>query len=239
MDNIDRNELFCHLSIFERYANAYSPITEKAKRHLSRGINYRYILMQDSLLLLEEGIEKLPYNRYEIGKINVAINSVYINLRGITDNIAWIIYYDIIKSGLSKMKISLYDKDFLRKLEGSQLHDIIIAKYIIWFRELNELRDPIAHRLPLYLPPRVILKSSNATEAQAYIDAAEQALAQGNKEEWHKNMEKYSEIGEELPILLIDNSETMKLKPVSLKAILEKDFATLASLGKDIFSNMN
>jgi hypothetical protein len=238
MENtILRNELFIQLSRFQRIASSYKLTTNEAKKHLNRGINYRYILIQDSLLLLENSIEQLPNNRYEIGKINIAINSVYINLRGIIDNIAWIIYYEFIKNGLNKNCVSLAHPAFQKKLKGTALYDILTQKYKEWFCELKALRDPIAHQLPLYIPPKIITNENDAKLAQEYINMAERAIQEGNRDEWYKYLDEYSKIGKFSLVLFIDSVEPMKLKPINLKEELYKDFSNLASLGYDVFNN--
>lgn len=109
-------------------------------------------------------------NKKEYSKENIDLtmnlNSFYFHLSGLIDNLGWYIEYkyqildlnlkvekDRKQVGLSKKR----NKNFYRelKLKNNEVY-LIIQQYQKWIDDLHEKRDPITHRMPLYIPPTVM-----------------------------------------------------------------------------------
>lgn len=81
-----------------------------------------------------------------------ALNDIYIHMRGILDNYAW----GLILLFCNATTIRRRDVDlFGRKLEANLVENFLetLGPYRDWNREIKERRDPVAHRIPLSIPP--------------------------------------------------------------------------------------
>lgn len=129
-------------------------------------INRILILQQNCINIFTNDSIK---NKKEYSKENIDLtmnlNSFYFHLSGLIDNLGWYIEYkyqildlnlkgekDRKQVGLSKKR----NKNFYRelKLKNNEVY-LIIQQYQKWIDDLHEKRDPITHRMPLYIPPTV------------------------------------------------------------------------------------
>ena len=141
-------------------------IDVKAKKYLYFGFNMRTLHLTDIHLELSSLISRSGgrnIETYEISKVNILLNSFYINLNGALDNLAWVIHYEFnVIDGASehnskRNKIGLFNSTYQESL--SQLNENIINdlnKYKNWHAEIKKFRDPAAHRIPLYCPPGIV-----------------------------------------------------------------------------------
>lgn len=130
-------------------------------------INRILILQQNCINIFTNDSMK---NKKEYSKENIDLtmnlNSFYFHLSGLIDNLGWYIEYkyqildlnlkvekDRKQVGLSKKR----NKNFYRelKLKNNEVY-LIIQQYQKWIDDLHEKRDPITHRMPLYIPPTVM-----------------------------------------------------------------------------------
>jgi hypothetical protein len=102
----------------------------------------------------------------------VHLNSVYIHLRGGLDNLAWAMHYEFRllgdkdeRDGQTRKRCGFFTAQFLAAVDTScpALAEILHAKHG-WFNAFKELRDPVAHRIPLYAMPGVIHEDSEDAE---------------------------------------------------------------------------
>lgn len=89
---------------------------------------------------------------------NIYINSFYINLFGAFDNLAWTIKFGLnLLEPSNRSKIGLFKPEFLKELQkNKKITPFLISEYKEWYLEIQKLRDPSAHRLPLYCPPAMM-----------------------------------------------------------------------------------
>jgi hypothetical protein len=98
---------------------------------------------------------------FAVTEINLHLNSFYLHLRGILDNLAWALHHALVlipevgsEEGKGRTRVNLFSKDFVAALT---IKDAACARaiqgYDAWSRELADLRDPAAHRIPLYAIP--------------------------------------------------------------------------------------
>lgn len=99
----------------------------------------------------------------EVAELNVHLNSLYVQLRGALDNLAWALHYELELLGQAdeddtsiRIKCQLFDSRFLEALDKK---NPVLAGFLrdrmAWAKEFKELRDPVAHRIPLYAVPGV------------------------------------------------------------------------------------
>src|SRR5579862_4549323 len=96
-----------------------------------------------------------PLESEEARQLMVDINVIYLNLRGILDNLAWALLSEFAPERLLSLKptqIGLFLPSIKREKAFSKLTDLIDL-HDSWDRDVKERRDPAAHRIPLALPP--------------------------------------------------------------------------------------
>jgi hypothetical protein len=99
-----------------------------------------------------------PLSHDEQLNLSRDINIIYMNLRGTLDNFAWCFLYEKESeavSSLSRMHIDLFANKF-RELPAFAKIAQEISAHDNWNKEVKERRDPVAHRIPLYIPPSIV-----------------------------------------------------------------------------------
>lgn len=100
--------------------------------------------------------EPLPHD--DVFEAARALNDIYIHSLGILDNYAWALIYLFGDDSLRKLNrndVGLFARKFVSSGVLSDFHKIT-SEYVRWNRELRELRDPVAHRIPLSVPPALL-----------------------------------------------------------------------------------
>lgn len=95
-----------------------------------------------------------------------ALNDIYIHTLGTVDNYAWAIlqyFGDEKLMRLHRNDIGLFKREFQRNSSISDFIEIA-ADFKDWYDEIKERRDPVAHRIPLSVPPAIL----NDDEEAAY-----------------------------------------------------------------------
>ncbi|GEM_PF-5188667 len=182
---------------------------QNTKIYLQSGANLRALQIKEIKFLLTDLVDKYTEKEidiYSLCQINININYFYINIFGALDNFAWAIQHELSviegaqESNSKKHKISLFKKDFLEELKkiDDEFHNSILD-YKDWHDELKLLRDPAAHRLPMYCPPRIITTS---TEFQDYAVQNDRYSKTTTSESSINELKKLSKIGKFEPIFL-------------------------------------
>jgi hypothetical protein len=156
----------------------------QARRHFKEGFVRRHYMLQSSRLFLSQHCSpgrKEPLSVYEATECAIHLNAYYLNLRGTLDNLAWVLQYEwqilpgvTEDGGRERQACHLFGHRFLGALQSrhSMLASILV-QHSNWARELAELRDPAAHRVPIYVPPSVI-------NSQAQVDEFRRIEAQAD-----------------------------------------------------------
>jgi hypothetical protein len=108
-----------------------------------------------------------PLSADEQRELSRDVNVLYMNIRGVLDNFAWCFLYEkeagAINS-LSRTDVDLFSAKFRKLPAFSQIMQEISA-HDDWNREVKERRDPVAHRIPLYIPPSMLTEE----QAETYV----------------------------------------------------------------------
>jgi hypothetical protein len=133
-----------------------------AKRHLEEGFNRRFMMMQTSRLFLQKHTDPADpsiRSTFIMPELNIHLNAYYLNLRGALDNLAWILQYEWqLMPGVTEknkpQKIGLTAPGFLLHLHRISIKlEAALTDYSSWVKEVKLLRDPAAHRVPIYATP--------------------------------------------------------------------------------------
>ena len=162
-----------------------------AWRHFNEGVVRRYYMLQSSRLFLCEHCSprrKEALSVYEATDCAIHLNAYYLNLRGTLDNLAWVLQYEwqllpsVTEDGGGKQSCYLFGKRFLDALKSRHAKlASVLEQYGPWERELAALRDPAAHRVPIYVPPAIATSQEQVDEfnrimAQAEVSPVEQLI---------------------------------------------------------------
>ena len=153
------------------------------------GFNRRILMLECSIQHIEETAENAngkPLSIFAIPELAIHVNSLWLNLCGALDNLAWGVAYELSVfrgvaegPGQGREAVGLDRQKFLTQLE---LSDPAFAQqiraYLPWQNELRCLRDPAAHRIPIYPIPG-ILDGAEAQEAQELFAQADEFMRSG------------------------------------------------------------
>lgn len=164
---------------------------KKALEHATRGLCHRLTLARANTMNIFQAYspdrEELPSTE-EVINMTINFQSFIFNIYGCIDNLAWIWAsesefehkhaFEIVFSN-EKNKLTLIktlSEDFQKYWE-------LISNKL---KHLKNLRDALAHRIPLYVPP-YIASQKNIKECSDLEDEIEQVNLSGNKER-HKEI---------------------------------------------------
>lgn len=133
-------------------------------------INRINILQQNCInIFTNETMKNETSYSYTVTDISMNLNSFYLHLSGLIDNLGWYIEYKYQvldlnledkknrkQIGLSKKRNKNFYKEL--KIKNNETYSII-RQYQNWLDDLHEKRDPITHRMPLYVPPTVVVEN--------------------------------------------------------------------------------
>ncbi len=207
--------------------------TKQAHLHLRNGVCFRCSLIEEAYRLLLDGIENLKYEETKLMEVNIYINSIYINIRGIIDNLSWYLKYELNISTKSENQIDLKGKIFRKELVEKGFNIDRIQRFDDWFSEIKKKRDPIAHRLPLYIPYRIITDKKDAENAQKLYKEADNKLCNADKT-WTSSLFDARNIGEFKPTILKTDTETGEITIYPIEKNIESDLENIKDLVKEI-----
>lgn len=144
----------------------------QARRHISEGFDRRLLMMQSSRIFMRQAtVRQEPFDVYLWEELNVHLNAYYINLRGALDNLAWALKYelgilpDVTEDSYSRPQCNLFGRTFLVELKVE--HGGLVAAiegFSLWEKEIRDMRDPAAHRIPLTAIAGVITSEGQLSE---------------------------------------------------------------------------
>jgi hypothetical protein len=149
---------------------SYYVIHDQARYYLRYGAGRRLLMMwyayrHITSTAYPERTEPLSEDdSQEMGK---NVNLIYMHLRGALDNLAWCLLYEKFpgRSDMNPMQVGLFTNPMQSLLGEVCIYDEV-QKHADWNREVKNRRDPVAHRIPLTVPP-ALLSPDETKEAQA------------------------------------------------------------------------
>ena len=113
-----------------------------------------------------------PLPRNEVEYVAQDLNVIYINTRGILDNLAWAAVEQFTVAAdrpRGNGDVGLF-RPLMRKLPTLEPLGLTLAPYRGWDREFASRRDPAAHRIPLTVPPAVLDESAQLEFAERQLE---------------------------------------------------------------------
>jgi hypothetical protein len=203
----------------------------RALQHLKEGFNRRVLMMDAIFRFLlkqarKQGGERL--SAYTAIELSTQLNAFYLNLCGALDNLAWALQYEhnllpeANESGKKRLQINLFGSLFLTALATKA--DTLVAalrKYESWNTDLRDLRDPGAHRIPIYAIPGLANKE-DAARFQKLQDEANRRFQSGDHDGGMDLIFESQSIGTYQPIMVLSHESGYELRGI-VKQVQQDD----------------
>ncbi len=139
-----------------------------AKDNLSYGAGRRILVIKENYIFINKIAypqRSAPLNPEEGVVLNLHLNSLYFHLSGLLDNLAWAVILESSifspfneHNGRDRRRVGLFKDEFLGKIQNVKngiLYKELQSK-LDWHHQLTDIRDPLAHRIPLYVTPAIL-----------------------------------------------------------------------------------
>jgi hypothetical protein len=163
------------------------------------------------------------------------LNLIYMHTRGVMDNLAWCFLYEkepALIEQLSRFEVWLFS-DKIRKKSGFATFWKEIDAHLPWANEIKERRDPVAHRIPLSIPPTALTPEEYAQYSELARDHMRHAIEQ-NFQASEEAFQRMHEIGRFVPFFL--HHPGCRLVPIY--PTVPMDMAHLIRLGRTLIDHI-
>lgn len=228
-----------------------------AYRHIKEGFIQRHMMMQTARTSIYEAAKNVEGALPDTTRVrmNIYLNSFYLNLRGAVDNLTWALAYELsLRDDLdednkgSQYFCYLFGEKFLTALEDtSETLTDFLRPFREWFDELKELRDPAAHRIPLTFPGSVLLAEEGEewqekhNKANVLSEKALKAREQGKHDQASELLDESfslqneaNAMGRFLPIIVTSEASGHEFKSGPLQ--LQKDQLNFLKIGRKVIA---
>lgn len=141
--------------------------TQEAREYLQHGVMRRIFLIWrciSKIFIVYPPDRITALNEEERFEVNISLHSLFMNVFGILDNLAWVLSYEK-NYGLDKRDIGLFSNAYKSKLTDGFKTYLYSDRMRNWhFIHLKEYRDSLAHRIPLYVPPHGVNQNGGIIE---------------------------------------------------------------------------
>jgi hypothetical protein len=154
---------------------------------------------------------------YRATDLALQLNSYYLHLCGSLDNLAWAVQYEwdvlpgVSETSPGRQKVALYHPVFIKALRASRpAVATALVSHAQWYTELRDLRDPAAHRVPIYAVPGV-LTETDAAEYQRLQAIVDEKARAGDHDGMMEVVHEASNLGGYAPYMSVwtPNGETL------------------------------
>lgn len=222
---------------------------DRAKYYLRHGLNRRLSIITKNLDFFYSTVppnRQKPLDDNETCLATMNLNSLYVNICGAIDNMAWTLthefnlYSDItdIENAPQKREINLFHKKFLSKIEKINNLFSDYKKYINakngWHNELLKSRHPSTHKIPLYVIPSILNKS----ESEKYDYHQVQHLEETRKLNFKGADEHFNQmnsLGTFIPLFAHDPD----VKPSPIYPVIITDCENLTEITNQFLNSLN
>lgn len=217
--------------------------TDGARSHL-RGFARRTRMLRRSLMEIMEiatPLRKDPLCRKELIDLDLHLNSLYLHVRGSLDNLAWYLVWEFKILGRVqedehkfRIRVSLFRKEFQKQVASiGPCTAILASRHCDWYKELTNLRDPVAHRIPI-CAVRAILTPPEGQKWQEIFNSAILAMTQENLDEAERLFANMDGIGTYVPVFAHFRGSNEDIRPVWPQVRL--DVANMCEIAEQLFS---
>jgi hypothetical protein len=210
---------------------------EFAKHGFSRRLQTLVRCITNTFEILPPDRDDLPSSQ-ERSNAEINIQAFVFNAFGCVDNLAWIW---VTERNVTQNDGSTIPNNWVGLTKGNRLVRCSLSpefrKYLKsldqWFSHLENFRHALAHRIPLYIPPYVILKSDEA----AYKELEGRMMKAATHLEYDRLSNKQKALAKFRPCMMHSFGESAR--PVVLHPQLLADVKTIEELGWKMLEELN
>ena len=206
---------------------------EKAKEYLFHGVFRRLGVIERCVVNI---YSIFPLRREqllewdELKDVAINLHAFFVNIFGLLDNMAWVAVYERNRrKGINKKDVGLYKNTTQEILNDDFKQYLNSDRMKKWHDEyLKNYRDALAHRIPLYVPP----KSLTSDQQKQIVDIEEKrnkAIKDRNVSLMDNLQKEEDSIGTPSPFFVHSLTETDN-EMVSLHAQVITDFGTVEEI---------
>jgi hypothetical protein len=219
------------------------------KRHLSEGVARRLFLLGGSV----QTIDTLAFTGRqqvltptESEDLNLHLNSFYVHVRGVLDNLAWALHYshrilgerdeDDVKTRLQCVLNNRTFRAGLRRVDPNL--DGRLAEADPWMDELRDFRDPVAHRIPLYAVPGMTEEGGDDERRYRALwdEVSEMAERRAPVAEMWERVAAAFAVGTFVPVIARAEPNGMRVMP--LRQQVEGDYRRLLTITRTVLTSL-
>lgn len=206
--------------------------------HLRHGLCRRLLLLKRGASLICQITppeREEPLSDDEGADLNLHLNSVYLHIRGATDNLAWALALEHNVLGEARenhpafqRRVGLFGKAFQAGLARVDAEfAAALSARLTALAELPQLRDPVAHRIPLYVVPAV-LSEEQARQHTELSERWNRAISERALDQAEATMRAMGEMGKFRPVFAHSMREPVSAYPLHRR--LGSDLDALSSI---------
>jgi hypothetical protein len=183
---------------------------KKAVQYMRFGVGRRLLMMWYAYRTLVQTVSldrTEPLTSDESHELVESLNVIYLNIRGLLDNLAWALLYEYapelaIKLEAEPHRVGLFQNCIVHDGRfGSLAREIQVHKE--WNADMKDRRDPSAHRIPLYIPPQV-LTPEEAAKYQKLVEKFSEEMAKLDLDAGNEALDEMERVGRFVPYFLHD-----------------------------------
>ncbi|KFC66250.1 hypothetical protein FF80_02511 [Devosia sp. LC5] len=160
-----------------------------------------------------------------------SLNALYIDLHGLLDNYAWTLVHQFGSTetrNAKPMGIGLFSRTF-RSDPGLAAIADQVASFETWETDFKTRRNPVAHRIPLHVPPAA-LTQADVAEHHRLDRLASEALRSGDFEANARHREATCDLGSFLPKFVHDPDEPL----MNIFPTIPDDVGQVVLIGREV-----
>jgi hypothetical protein len=207
-------------------------LIEKANYFFSFGVGRRLRMLMSSFQNFQSIIPPdrvVPLTMDQSDAVCRDLNSIYINIIGALDNYAWVMVHQFGNERTkraSPTSIGLFKSALA---EDSNLKPTIdaLSSFSGWERDIKNLRDPAAHRMPLYVPP-----AAYAPEDVAEVNSFESLMVDALRAKDFQRLSDLRSAGERVGRFLSVFLHDPDIPPVDIYPTVPQDIGKMVKIGR-------
>jgi hypothetical protein len=187
----------------------------RARQHLKEGFNRRVLMLDACIRRIHDRADEAggrPLSALLMPEFAVFVNSLWLNMCGALDNLAWALNYEFgllpearEDKGRERRDVVLFGKRFLAALVAIDRELATgLQAFAAWQTELATLRDPGAHRIPIYPIPGV-LDEATGEAAQRLYDESDALFKAGDYDAGMERLHQGSNLGSYQPYIALSH----------------------------------
>lgn len=206
---------------------------DKAKEYLFHGVARRLDVIERCV---ENIYSTFPLRRAtllsrdELKDVDINLHAFFVNIFGLLENMAWVVVYENDNAEkIEKKSVGLYTAKTQQLLKEGFKNYLNSDRMKKWHDEyLKNYRDALAHRIPLYVPPKSLTSSQQEQDA-SFDNALREAIRSRDFNKMNSLHNAADSIGDPAPFFVHSLSET-EYKYVVLHAQVITDFGTVEEI---------